>query len=80
MIEHQINSWLSAALEDPKVCDQFKKDIVDWLDICNNNVIVPTQEYEELLDDVLFLDSLRAAGVDNWEGYEYAVDSYNEGC
>lgn len=29
-------------------------------------------------EDQLFLNALRCAGVDNWEGYEDAVDMYNE--
>lgn len=79
MIEHPINSWLSAALDDPKSCDQFKKDIVSWLDICNNNVIVPTQEYHKLLDKEWFLMCLIEAGVYNWDGFGDAADSYEEG-
>jgi hypothetical protein len=25
-----IGKWLSAALDDPKVCEEFKNDILDW--------------------------------------------------
>lgn len=32
---------------------------------------------EEADEDLEFLEALRAAGVDNWEGYEYAVDLLN---
>lgn len=32
---------------------------------------------EEADDELEFLEALRAAGVDNWEGYEYAVDLLN---
>ena len=35
---------------------------------------IPTDEYEEMLDDIKFLRALEAAGVDNWEGYEAAQD------
>lgn len=32
---------------------------------------------EEADEELEFLEALRAAGVDNWEGYEYAVDLLN---
>ena len=28
--------------------------------------------------ELMFLETLRAAGVDNWEGYDEAVDIYKE--
>lgn len=28
----KIGAWLSATLSDPQVCDEFKKDIRDWMD------------------------------------------------
>lgn len=36
------------------------------------------EEYDELLDDQAFLEALRRAGVDNWDGYEEALDIYRE--
>lgn len=39
-------------------------------------VEISKKEYESLLDDQSFLSALRAAGVDNWEGYDFAVDIY----
>jgi transposase-like protein len=30
-----IGKWLSAALEDPLTCEEFKKDIRDWFDSFN---------------------------------------------
>ena len=41
-------------------------------------VTITKEEYEKLKDDSLFLQALQGAGVDNWDGYEYAQDSYNE--
>lgn len=32
---------------------------------------------EEVDEELEFLEALRAAGVDNWSGYEYAVDLLN---
>lgn len=37
-------------------------------------VTISKEEYEELKKDQKFLEALRAAGVDNWEGYDYAFD------
>jgi len=41
-------------------------------------VTITAAEYEKLNRDSLFLSCLRGAGVDNWEGYEYAVEMLNE--
>ena len=35
-------------------------------------------EVEQLEEDVKFLQALRAAGVDNWDGYDYAFDLLDE--
>jgi|DEB0MinimDraft_3_1074331.scaffolds.fasta_scaffold03414_3 hypothetical protein len=37
---------------------------------------VKPEDYYELLRDVKFLDCLCGMGVDNWEGYEAAVEEY----
>lgn len=29
------------------------------------------KEYQQLLEDSRFLENLRAAGVDSWDGYHY---------
>ncbi len=44
-----------------------------------DKVVLSLKEYEELIDDSKFLRALIMAGVDNWEGHDYAVDLYNEG-
>lgn len=36
---------------------------------------LPETEYEQLVDDSLVLKALYAAGVDNWEGYDDAMQS-----
>lgn len=45
-------------------------------------VEITVEEYEYLLQEQDFLNCLRAAGVDNWEGYSEAIemmedDQYN---
>lgn len=62
---------------------------MDWLDkieIVGNSgnmgdALELLHEMEQELffhaDDIKFLRALEAAGVDNWQGYEFAVDIYN---
>jgi len=38
-------------------------------------VTISKKEYDQLIKDSEFLDALRAAGVDNWEGYSFACES-----
>ena len=35
--------------------------------------LVPTEEYTSLIEDSILLGKLRAAGVDNWEGFDEAT-------
>jgi len=37
-----------------------------------SKVTITTEEYEALLADSKLLQALQNAGVDNWEGYEFA--------
>jgi hypothetical protein len=46
-------------------------------DETEETVTITIKEYNELLDDRAFLDSLRIAGVDNWQGWDDACDIYN---
>jgi hypothetical protein len=49
--DRKIGAWLSAALEDPKVCKEFKADILEWLmekdDMSSSHKDVP--EYDEAI-------------------------------
>ena len=40
----------------------------------NETVVIPKKEYDQLIKDSEFLEALRAAGVDNWDGYSYAFE------
>lgn len=35
---------------------------------------ISKKEYESLLEDRDWLSCLEAAGVDNWSGYDYAIE------
>lgn len=41
-------------------------------------VTIPKSEYARLIKDSDFLDCLLACGVDNWQGYDDAVEMYEE--
>ena len=41
-------------------------------------ITISKEEYESLLEDSKFLRALENAGVDNWEGYDFARDLYDE--
>ena len=51
--------------------------LIDYPDQ-TEKVILTRQEYDELLGEIDFLNCLRACGVDNWDGYDYAVEMFNE--
>ena len=41
-------------------------------------VAITEKEYQKLLEDQKFLEALKAAGVDNWSGYDYAMEPMTE--
>lgn len=40
------------------------------------HIVVKQETFDQLVDDSNFLSSLEGAGVDNWEGYGFAVEDY----
>ncbi len=40
-------------------------------------VTISKTEYNELLEDQKLLDCLRGAGVDNWEGWDFAMEDFH---
>ena len=43
----------------------------------NHTYTLTEREYQDMYDDVRLLDCARRAGVDNLEGWEYALDLYH---
>ena len=41
-------------------------------------VLIAEKEYSELVTDSKFLQNLRDAGVDNWDGYHYGYSGIEE--
>ena len=44
----------------------------------DETITITRKEYDELQDDALLLNRLRYAGVDNWQGWDYAIEAYQE--
>jgi len=42
-------------------------------------VTITLKEYASLQDDSFKLNCLENAGVDNWDGYDYAMEEYRQG-
>jgi hypothetical protein len=40
----------------------------------SKTITISREEYDEMVEDQKFLDCLRAAGVDNWDGYSFAQE------
>ena len=49
------------------------KDVVEEF---KGYTLVKTSHLQSLLDDSDFLDCLKSAGVDNWDGYDLAKEMY----
>lgn len=41
-------------------------------------VTITSDEYQELIESQKFLTALENAGVDNWGGYDFAIELFNE--
>ena len=55
----------------------MNKDMSDTLDMIpgrSPEVTISREEYEQLQDDSALLSALRSAGVDNWEGWDQALE------
>jgi hypothetical protein len=42
-------------------------------------VSIPLEEHLELLEKARKLEALEVAGVDNWEGYDFAMEEFYKG-
>ena len=40
-------------------------------------ITISEEEYDKMLDRIMWLDALEAAGVDNWQGFDEAREIYN---
>lgn len=42
-------------------------------------ITITVSEHKRLLDRIYWLECLQSAGVDNWDGYDYAIELYENG-
>lgn len=43
-----------------------------------DTVIISLEEYEDLCERSLFLEALERAGVDNWDGIDFAQEIFQD--
>jgi len=60
-------------------------DLTSWVGRCQKEALeapqtvkITQKEYDKLLKDQELLDALRAEGVDNWDGWDYAIERLGE--
>ena len=44
----------------------------------DKKISISEEEYEALLNDSILLNCLQMMGVDNWDGYDDAIEQYQE--
>ena len=49
-----------------------------WVNNMEETITISKKEYESLLEDQKLLQALQGAGVDNWSGYDYAIEMMQE--
>lgn len=42
-------------------------------------ITITRSEYDNLVSDSGLLNCLRRAGVDNWDGWDFAIEEFNKG-
>lgn len=63
--------------EDTNVTYMFGRDVANNLEFgLDDTVNIPRGQYEDLLEDSIWLRHLEQAGVEEWEGFTNATDTY----
>ena len=44
----------------------------------DKKISISEEEYDSLLKDSILLNCLQMMGVDNWDGYDEAIEQYQE--
>jgi len=57
-----------------KIINIIKKETLDM----EETVTISKKEYNELKEDAAIYQALEAAGVDNWDGWDIAMDILGE--
>lgn len=62
---------------DQKEYDEAMHTTYMYGNIDVNLIEVDKERYEELLEKEMWLEALETAGVDNWDGFDYAQEIYS---
>lgn len=66
-------------MKDLKVVHQLLGgNLINKLKHMEETITISKKEYESLLEDSKKLQALEGAGVDNWQGYDYAMELLRE--
>ncbi|UOF82385.1 UNVERIFIED_CONTAM: hypothetical protein [Bacteriophage sp.] len=68
---YNLAPWLSAALDDPKVCQEYKDAINDWFDTAMPAPAAPVQEPVAWIYDFLNPDN-RGEVIRDWMTQDYS--------
>ena len=52
---------------------------MSFTDFPEDTVTIPRDEYNRLLDDARWRACVEGAGVDNWDGFDWAMEEYYSG-
>lgn len=51
---------------------------MNYIKTANGNIEINETELDDLLRDQAKLQALEQAGIDNWDGYDYAMELFRE--
>lgn len=61
-----------------KMCEEMSKEVTDQGNKDDDLIQVSAKHYQDLIRDSRWLECLENAGIDNWDGYDYAQEEYFE--
>lgn len=63
-------------MKDNYMYGQLELDLGDT-DKDDDIIVISLEEYAEMKEELRWLQCLEEAGVDNWDGYDYALELYD---
>jgi hypothetical protein len=69
----------NSIIDAGKVVDDYIAELKKKISDLEAQLLQQNAQLEKCDDDICFLECLRAAGVDNWEGYDEALRMMNDG-
>jgi len=72
------NGWTGLTLEKKAILKSYCGILKGDEKMSNETVTILKSEYDQLVEDSELLNCLTACGVDNWDGWDSAIDMMNE--